>query len=80
MIERRITPQRIIEIRNKLGMSGSAFARHIGCSRQTIYEWENGLKLPSGMSVRLLEILEELHDNGCNNRESSGPGSAPPVE
>ncbi len=73
MVERKITPERVIEIRTKLGLSVSAFARHINCSRQTVYEWENGLKFPSGVSVRLLELLEELHDNGCSNREGSGP-------
>lgn len=75
-----MTPERVISIRTKMGLGVSAFARACNCSRQTIYEWENGTKPPSGTSVRLLELLERLHDNGCHNRESSGPGSAPPVE
>lgn len=80
MTERKMTPARVIEIRKKLGLNATAFARHINCSRQTIYEWENGLKFPSGVSERLLELLEELHDNGCDNREGSGSRQVPPVE
>jgi len=55
------------EVRAKVGMSQSAFAKLLGVSVRTLQEWEQGRRKPSGAAQTLLtiaqrhpEVLKEL--------------------
>jgi putative transcriptional regulator len=47
----------IAGIRKGLGLSQTAFAQTINVSSQTIRNWENGKRFPSGPARALLQIL-----------------------
>ena len=46
----------IAEIRAKVGLSQSEFARLLGVSVRTLQEWEQGRRVPSGPAGTLLAI------------------------
>lgn len=46
----------VVEARNKVGLSQSAFAELLGVSKRTLQEWERGRKQPSGAAKTLLQI------------------------
>lgn len=46
-------------VRQKLALSQEMFARALNVSDQTVRAWEQGTRLPSGPSLRLLELAEE---------------------
>ena len=46
----------IAEIRAKVGLSQSEFARLLGVSVRTLQEWEQGRRMPSGPARTLLAI------------------------
>ena len=51
--------QRIIELRNKLGMSQNQLAKAMDVSRQAVSKWENGQSTPdAARMLRLAEILD----------------------
>ncbi|MBI3468402.1 MAG: helix-turn-helix domain-containing protein [Planctomycetes bacterium] len=54
----RFNPRRVTRIRKQIGMSQAAFARLIGTTPATVRAWEQGLKVPSGIASRMLEIAE----------------------
>lgn len=64
-----IEDPRVSEIRGKLELSRSQFARLIGVSVRTIEKWEQGVARPSGAARSLLvvadknprAVLEALH-------------------
>lgn len=43
-------------LRERLGVSQSVFAAHLGTTASTVIQWESGMKRPSGMGLRLLDI------------------------
>lgn len=47
------------EIREKLGLSQSAFASLMGVSRRTIQAWEQGQRQPQGPARALLRVAEQ---------------------
>ena len=49
----------IKEIRNKLGLSQTAFARVIGASKKAVEAWEAGVNIPQGPAQRMLELLDK---------------------
>jgi putative transcriptional regulator len=49
---------RVVAIRNSLGLSQRQFAKLIGVSVDTLQNWEQGRRQPSGPSVVLLKVLE----------------------
>ena len=49
----------IIAVRNKLGLSQSSMDLLMHVSAKTIQSWEQGLRAPSGVASRMLQILEE---------------------
>jgi putative transcriptional regulator len=55
-VGRVITLPPIAEIRTKVGLSQSEFARLLGVSVRTLQEWEQGRRLPSGPARTLLAI------------------------
>jgi len=51
--------EQIKKIRNKYRMSQPVFASLLNASLSTVKQWEIGDKRPSGVSTRLLNILEK---------------------
>ena len=69
---RSMAPEKVTQIRAKMGMNVTEFARECNTTRQTVHTWENGSKPPSGTATRLLELFEELHDeNSAGNSEGT---------
>ena len=56
---RVITFPAISEIRNKVGLSQSEFAKLLGVSVRTLQEWEQGRRAPSGPARTLLAIAHQ---------------------
>lgn len=54
------TPNDVTKIRNKLGVSQSRFAQLLGISENTLQNWEQGRRKPSG-SARILLKVAALH-------------------
>ena len=52
----------VVRIRRQFGVSQAVFAMVLNVSRATVRSWEQGLKPPSGASVRLLEIADRDPD------------------
>ena len=46
------------QIRERLGLSQSVFARVLNASAETVKAWEQGKRQPDGMALTLLEIAE----------------------
>ena len=57
-----VEPLRVKEIRKKLDMSQSQFARLIGISTATLRNWEQGRTYPEGAARVLLKIAEKRPD------------------
>ncbi len=55
-VGRVVTLPPIAEIRAKVGLSQSEFARLLGVSVRTLQEWEQGRRTPSGPARTLLSI------------------------
>jgi putative transcriptional regulator len=45
-------------IREKVGMSQSAFAEHFGVSVRTVQDWEQGRRVPTGASRAFLIVID----------------------
>ena len=56
-----LKPEEIAEIRNQLGLSMEDFARLIGCTRQSIYNWEKADRKvqPSRMADLSMKLVRE---------------------
>lgn len=52
------TPQRITQLRERLGVSQTTFAHLLGTSPARVRAWEHGMQTPSGLASRILEIAE----------------------
>jgi len=52
-------PRRIKQIREKQRVSQPVFARYLNTSESTVEKWESGAKKPSGMALKLLNIVEK---------------------
>jgi putative transcriptional regulator len=53
------SPARIKRIRESHRVSQPVFARYLNTSESTIEKWESGVKKPSGMALKLLDIVEK---------------------
>ncbi len=53
----KVNPKRIAAIRRSLRMSQSVFAATLNVSMRTVQSWEQGLRMPSDASLRLLQII-----------------------
>lgn len=51
--------ERIKDIRNKIGLSQSAFSSVIGVSKKTVEAWEAGRCIPQGPAQRMLELIDK---------------------
>ncbi len=52
-------PRRIKRIRESQHVSQPVFARYLNTSESTVEKWESGAKRPSGMALKLLDIVEK---------------------
>jgi putative transcriptional regulator len=55
----QMAPARIKRIREKQRVSQPVFARYLNTSESTVEKWESGVKKPSGMALKLLDIVEK---------------------
>ena len=55
----QMEPRRIKRIRVSLKVSQPVFARYLNTSESTVEKWESGAKKPSGMALKLLDIVEK---------------------
>jgi len=51
--------ERVIKLRQRMGLSRDAMAARLGVTPQSIYRWEHGIKKPSNMALKLLEEFEK---------------------
>jgi putative transcriptional regulator len=54
-----LKPRRIKQIRESQHVSQPVFARYLNTSESTVEKWESGAKKPSGMALKLLDIVEK---------------------
>jgi putative transcriptional regulator len=54
-----LEPRRIKMIRESQHVSQPVFARYLNTSESTVEKWESGAKRPSGMALKLLDIVEK---------------------
>jgi putative transcriptional regulator len=54
-----LEPRRIKMIRESQHVSQPVFARYLNTSESTVEKWETGAKRPSGMALKLLDIVEK---------------------
>jgi putative transcriptional regulator len=47
------------KLRQRLRVSQPVFARYLNTSEPTIEKWETGAKQPSGMTLKLLSVVEK---------------------
>jgi putative transcriptional regulator len=55
----QMEPKRIKRIRTNQRVSQPVFARYLNTSESTVEKWESGAKKPSGMALKLLDIVEK---------------------
>ena len=55
----QMAPKRIKRIRESQRVSQPVFARYLNTSESTVEKWESGVKKPSGMALKLLDIVEK---------------------
>lgn len=54
-----LPPKRIKQIREQARVSQPVFARYLNTSESTIEKWESGAKRPSGMALKLLQVVQK---------------------
>ena len=54
-----IKPKQIKTIREKNQVSQPIFARYLNTSESTVQKWESGAKRPSGMALKLLNVVQK---------------------
>jgi putative transcriptional regulator len=54
-----MAPHRIKQIRESQNVSQPVFARYLNTSESTVEKWEAGVKRPSGMALKLLDIVQK---------------------
>ena len=55
----KLKPVQIKKIRKRVKVSQSIFARYLNTSESTVQKWEAGTKNPSGMALKLLDIVNK---------------------
>ena len=54
-----MSPEEIRELRTRMGLSQDKFARKIGVTQVTVYNWEKGRTEPSELAQNYLKLLRE---------------------
>lgn len=52
----------VLRIRQQRSLSQRQFARLLAVSVRTLQSWEQGLRTPSGPSMRLLQVFDRPHE------------------
>jgi putative transcriptional regulator len=52
-------PSEIRKIRLAVNVSQPVFARYLNTSESTVEKWETGAKKPSGMALKLLDVVRK---------------------
>ncbi|MBA3889510.1 MAG: helix-turn-helix domain-containing protein [Gemmatimonadaceae bacterium] len=68
---------RIVQLRERLGLSQAVFAGALNVGVRTAQSWEQGLRVPEGPAMRLMEIAEKqpavllryVRETGVGKRE-----------
>lgn len=55
---KELTPAQIKKIRLKNSISQAVFAAYLNTTVSTVQKWEQGQKKPSGLSLKLLNIVD----------------------
>ncbi len=58
-VSRWIDPGDIKRLREANHVSQSVFARYLNTSESTVEKWESGAKKPSGMALKLLNVVQK---------------------
>ena len=53
-----LSPEAIVAIREKAGVSQAVFASYLNVRTKLVSEWERGEKRPSGPSLKLLSLVK----------------------
>ncbi len=54
-----ISPRQIKRIRESQRVSQPVFAHYLNTSESTVQKWETGAKKPSGMALKLLDVVQK---------------------
>ncbi|HDL6963146.1 helix-turn-helix domain-containing protein [Yersinia proxima] len=54
-----LQPLEIKKLRERLNISQPVFARYLNTSVSTVQKWESGVKRPSGLSLKLLNVVQK---------------------
>jgi putative transcriptional regulator len=54
-----LKPRQIKKLRESNHVSQPVFARYLNTSESTVEKWETGAKQPSGMALKLLDIVKK---------------------
>jgi len=54
-----LEPAQIKQIRESQSVSQPIFARYLNTSESTVEKWETGAKRPSGMALKLLDVVRK---------------------
>lgn len=54
-----LQPLEIKRLRETLNISQPVFARYLNTSVSTVQKWESGVKRPSGLSLKLLNVVQK---------------------
>ncbi|MBW5834634.1 helix-turn-helix domain-containing protein [Yersinia enterocolitica] len=54
-----LQPLEIKKLREGLNISQPVFARYLNTSVSTVQKWESGVKRPSGLSLKLLNVVQK---------------------
>lgn len=55
---KRYSPRQIKDIRTRNHVSQAVFAAYLNTTPSTIRQWEQGLKKPSGISLKILNLVD----------------------
>ena len=55
--------KKVSKLRTRLGLTQAQMARIIGSSTMVISHWENGFRVPQGITARFLALLYSLPDS-----------------
>jgi DNA-binding transcriptional regulator YiaG len=54
--------RRVKALREHMGLTQAEFAEELGTFQQVVSQWERGYHYPTGLSVRLLNLVAEKAD------------------
>ncbi len=57
-----LTPQELIEVREKLNLSRPVFARYLRTNPRTLENWEQGRAKPNAQAVLLIRMVAQFPD------------------